>query len=167
MGFDDYDPFRVVAAVSALQGLPADEVFQALTDAAGDRSDGACSYGLFWVLRVLFDLPAEVGYPPVRIGQPSIPPPDDADLIPRFPIAIVLDVPLLVVDGYVLGGLPEPVEGHISFFRNHGAIRQHPLAPSMEPSEIEKDLLALWRRAYGDRYLNQVTKTVRTQLRGR
>src|SRR5215203_2020444 len=97
LSFGDHDPAVVIAAVNALQPLgkePALDAIEAQANAGGD------AIGLFWVLRSLFDMPTEPGHPPVRWGEPDIPPPADPATLPRFPLVLAADAPLLVVHGY-------------------------------------------------------------------
>ena len=75
MGFEDYNPTYVIRAVNALQPLGKEkalEQIESYLEGCGAKKD---YYGLFWVLRVLFEVPGERGFPPVCIGQPDIPPP--------------------------------------------------------------------------------------------
>jgi hypothetical protein len=122
------------------------------------------NYGLFWVLRVLFDVPTGQVFPPVQIGQPDIPPPTDAGKLPRFPIVIIRDIPLLVVRGYYLGGLPESVDAHVAYFRTHGVLRARPLTPPSSTEGIESEFLQQWKAAYGDKYTAEVVTTIKAQL---
>lgn len=149
MQFDDYDPSLVIEAVNALQPLGKERALEEIDAYLENQGRGKESYGLFWVLRVLFDVPGEAGFPPVRLGQPTQPAPANASALPRFPIVMVRDVPFLVVRGYMLGGMPEPVEAHVVYFREHGTIRAAPLAPGPAPAgELEDELAQRWREAY-------------------
>ena len=149
MRVEDYDPVIVVEAVNALQPLGQAKALEAIDAYLAARRKGESSPGLFWLLRVLFDVPAGAAFPPVRLGQPDVAPPASVALLPRFPIVIVDDVPLLVVSGYMLGGLPEPVESHVAYFRAHGVIRAAPLAPAAATADVEADFARVWRAAYG------------------
>jgi hypothetical protein len=161
MGFEDYDPARVVEAVNELQPLGKDAALERV-DAAAAEDPQADAFGLFWVLRVLFEVPPEQGFPPVRIGEPTVAPPPKSGPLPRFPIVLAQDVPLLAVRGYMLGGLAEAVENHVRYFREHGTVREAPLSP--EPAEAEEAFLHQWRAAYGDDYPAEGPAVVREQL---
>jgi hypothetical protein len=137
MQFEDYDPALVVEAVNELQPLGAEAALDRVEELLAARGPAQPSYGLFWVLRVLFDVPPEQGFPPVRIGRPSVAPPPRSGPLPRFPIVIADDVPLLAVRGYSLAGLAEGVDAHIAYFREHGVIRQAPLSPSRDAAADE------------------------------
>src|SRR5262249_37432787 len=85
----------------------------------------------FVILRVLFDLEDEGSYQrdiPLRGTWPESP--KDARRIPRFPILLWDDMPLLVVGGNCTKGARLPVERHGNYFRDHGRIRPAPLCPT-------------------------------------
>jgi hypothetical protein len=161
--FDDYRPGAVIQAVNALQPLGKERALEQIQDYLKQNA-AKDNYGLFWVLRVLFDVPTGQAFPPVRIGQPDIPPPTDPGKLPRFPIVIIRDVPLLVVRGYFLGGMPESPDAHAAYFRTHGILRTHPLAPPTSTQGIESEFLQQWKSAYGDSYATEVKTTIKAQL---
>jgi hypothetical protein len=161
MGVGEYDPLKVVDAVNALQPLGKERALDEVSARADTRD---YPYGLVWVLRVLFDVPEETGFPPVRLGTPTIPPPSDPTKLPRFPIVIVRDVPLLAVRGYILRGLPEPIEDQVEFYRAHGSVRSEPLAPPASPADVAGEFARQWRAAYGEEYLEAALSTVADQI---
>lgn len=144
--FEAYDPGAVIEAVNALVPLGTEDALAAI-DAYLAKQDLAKDpqHGLFLVLRVAFE--AEP-HPPVLLGGSSPPPPADAAKAPRFPIAILDDVPVLLVSGYTLRGLPEPVSAHVAYYRAHGRLRAAPLAPPAGGDRLGA-YEALYRAAYG------------------
>jgi hypothetical protein len=64
------------------------------------------------------------------VGAPSPAEPKDKNLVPRFPLVIVGDVPLKIVRGYMLGGKAESPEDDVAAFRRVGTLRAKPLVPS-------------------------------------
>jgi len=164
MSVEDYNPARIVHAVNALVPLGKEAALAQISSYLKTRSKPAEVQGLFWVLRVLFDVPAGQSFPPVRIGQPNIPPPADPGKLPRFPILIVRDIPFLVVSGYDLGGLPEAVDAHVTYFRTHGVLRDNPLTPPSSTAGIDQDFLQQWRAAYGDAHLADAQRAHQSQL---
>jgi hypothetical protein len=145
LGFADHNPAVVMAAVNEVLPLGKNEALDAIEAAAeGD------AIGLFWVLRSLFDMPPDPGFPPVRWGKPDVPPPADPATLPRFPLVLAADVPLLAVHGYALGGLPEPVSAQIIDYREFGELRDGPMELPEDLGVVESDFLAQWHRAYGD-----------------
>ncbi len=149
MRFEDYNPDRVIEAVNALQPQGKEQALASIKAYLARRASGHDATGLFWVLRVLFDVPAGQGLPPVRLGQPDISPPPSPEALPRFPIVLVQDVPLLVVRGYLLGGFPEPVDAHVTYFQTHGTIRGAPLAPLRSRERLTEEFARVWSAAYG------------------
>jgi len=164
MSFDDYNPAHVIQAVNALQPLGKDEALERFDSYLKSRHKGKDTYGLFWVLRVLFEVPTEQGFPPVSLGTPNIPPPADPGKLTRFPIVMLRDIPFLVVRGYTLRGLPEPVEAHVAYFRTHGAIREQILHPPASMEGIEEEFQQRWKAAYDDAYASVALKTIKTQI---
>jgi hypothetical protein len=129
-----HDPLRLVQAVAALQPLGKsralaviDEylrVSSPLDDERGGRE------GVFLLLRALFDVPQDPGHlPRLLLGAPEPSGPNDPRAMPRFPLAIVGDVPLRVVRGYLLGGRPIAPEQDLVWFREQGVLRTKPLTP--------------------------------------
>lgn len=157
-----YDPKDVMVAVNTLLPLGKAKVLEEITAALSPAKPS--TPGAFWILRVLFDLPPEEFFPLVKIGQPDIPPPEVSDLIPRFPIAIIRDIPFLVIKRYDLSGMPEPVDGHMTYFREYGILKHRELFPPKQPDGIEDEFLELWHAAYGDKYIRDATATFKEQL---
>jgi len=86
------------------------------------------------VLRVLFDVPDDPGYMPhIYVGAPYPKKPEDPKSVPRFPVLLLDDVPLMLVSGYLLAGEAEHVESHVDYFRKNGRLRAKPLAPTNDP----------------------------------
>jgi hypothetical protein len=134
-----YNPRTIIGIVNRLQPLGKEKALAAIDEylrvASSWHSDAR---RLFLVLRVLFDVPTDPGYlPRMKIGFPA--PwgePEEPKVIPRFPILLVDDVPLLLVSGYNLGGRAERVEKHVEYFRKNGHLRTLPLVPTNRPLTI-------------------------------
>ena len=144
MGFEDHDPGVVIEAVNDLLPLGKDAALDRIAAAA---TAGGDAIGLMWVMRAMFDLPG--GHPPVLWGVPDVPPPDDPSALPRFPLVLAADVPLLAVHGYALTGVPEPVAAHVGAYREAGVIRDRPLRPPADLAIVEEQFMRQWREAYG------------------
>jgi hypothetical protein len=164
MSFEDYNPSYVIQAVNSLQPLGKENALERLDSYLRSRDKEKNSYGLFWVLRVLFEVPREQGFPPVILGTPNIPPPADPGKFPRFPIVMLRDIPFLVVRGYILRGLPEPVDAHADYFRTYGTIREQILQPPASMKGVEGEFLQLWKAAYEDAYASEAMETIKTQI---
>ena len=164
MSVEDYNPSYVIKAVNALQPLGKEKALERLHAYLESYCKGKDTDGLFWVLRVLFEVPAEQGFPPVILGTPNIPPPAVPGKFPRFPIVMLRDIPFLVVSGYILFGLPEPVEDHVAYFRSHGTLREQVLHPPASTEGIAEEFLQRWNAAYEDAYASQALKRIKTQI---
>jgi hypothetical protein len=144
--FAAFDPTSVIEAVNALiplgktGALAALDKFIAGQDLARDPHQG-----LFLVMRVLFDA---APHPPLRLGGSRLQPPDPATALPRFPIAMIDDVPLMLVDAYELGGLPEQLSTHLDYYREHGQL----IAPLNPPRTGKVDRHAAFLRAFQQAY---------------
>lgn len=109
------------------------------------------------MLRVAFDADP---HPPVLLGGSRPPLPPWPAALPRFPIAIVDDVPLMLVSGYALRGLAEPVIAHLAYYREHGTLRTTPLAPA--PG---RDRMAGYEAQYQAAYHAAPSDTEREHIR--
>lgn len=144
--FAHYDPRAIVDAVNALVELGQDGAWATLDrwlasiDLAADPH-----HGLLLVLRTAFD--ADV-HPPVRLGTPDQAPPTDPGAVPRFPLVIVDDVPVLLVSRYALAGVAEPLTIHVEHYRAHGTLRAKPLAPGAAAADRVAGVTAVYRAAY-------------------
>ncbi len=148
--FAAYRPRPLVDAVNALVPLGKDGALAAIQAFLATRDlDADPHHGLFLVLRVLFEVDAEA-HPPLRLGGSMPGPPDRPSALPRFPIVLVDDLPLLLVSGYELGGDTEPVTVHVEHYRKHGTLRPGPLVPApVRAAERMAKLEQLYRDAYG------------------
>lgn len=154
-----YDPRAVVEAVAALVPLGKEAALAAIEDVAV-AAPAEPRQGLFLVLRVLFE--AEP-HPPMLLGASRPPPPAELGSIPRFPIALIDDAPILLVDGYTLRGLPQPVTDHVEHYRAHGRLRAAPLAPAAGVDRLA-GYEALYLAAYGSAPSDAERAFVRAQL---
>jgi hypothetical protein len=133
---EDPDPLPLIRAVNALVPLGKDRALAAIDEylRVSSSFDDPGRDGVFLVVRTLFEVPADPGHLPVMmVGAPSPPAPVDPKALPRFPIAIIDDIPLRVVTGYSLAGHPESPESHLTWYRQHGVLRTRPLAPTLTP----------------------------------
>ena len=164
--FAQYRPQSIIDAVNALLPLGADGALDAIQSWLGNQDLQADPRpGLFLVLRVLFEVPADPGYhPPVHLGAAFPPPPPDPASLPLHPIMLVDDWPLMLVSGYALAGDIEPVSAHVQFFRTRDTLRARPLAPSNAKHSVVDHFIATWRRAYGSLPPRSEKDFIKTQL---
>jgi hypothetical protein len=146
-----YDPSLVIRVVNALHPLGKDKALAVVQEYARVANWERDAYeGLFLVLRVLFDVPANPGHLPVMyVGAAWRRPPKDLTCIPRFPILLVDYIPLLLVEGYMLSGEAEGVESHVEQLRDRGQWRAGPLTPTNDPLRSFTGYEQVYRSAYG------------------
>jgi len=129
----NYDPRGVIQAVNALQPLGKELAIIVIREYLRVTpllygSDG--QNGLFLAIRTLFEVPKDPGYMPrMEVGACSEEP-RNRMVFPRFPIALIADIPILLAKGYSGVGKPESVEQHLTYFEKHGTIRAQPLRPT-------------------------------------
>ena len=135
-----FDPRALIRAVNVLQPLGRGRAIAVVREylRVSSSFDDSAREGMFLLLRALFDAPD--GYPPMMVGAPSPPAPADAKAVPRFPLLILRDVPLLLVSGYMLGGMAERPEDDLAWFEQHGKLRAKPLAPTDQPLALAGEL---------------------------
>ena len=118
-----FHPGRALAAIQALSAAGPAAGLAALRRVAAQPDPPE---GLFAVLRALVALPA-AGSPaapwpgvlqsgwlrPPALGAPYPEAPAPLLDLPRFPLLLLGDVPLVLVSGYALGGQPEPLSMHL------------------------------------------------------
>jgi hypothetical protein len=163
MGSDNYNPQVVIDAANALLPLGKDAILDAFdAHLAKERADFS-SFGLFVLLRVLFEVPVDGAHPPMRIGAPDVAPPEAPLLMPAFPIVWVEGVPFNLVGGYMLGGHPEHVSAHVAHFREHGRLRAGKIVPG-DKARCMAALEAQWHAVIGGVMPEQARFRLQTQV---
>ena len=144
-----YDPLAVIRVVNALHALQKGPALAALREylrvAPGPMAIDPD--GIFLVLRALLD--PSIAPPPMLVGAPDVGNPQGATAaFASFPLAMWGDVPTMLVGGYMLGGMPQPVSDHLDWFERNGRFRAAPLRPNLQAfasqmSAAQPALLAL------------------------
>ena len=167
--FTHYSPQPITDAVNALLPLGKEGALAAIESYLATRDPQTdTAAGLFLVLRVLFEVPADPGYHPLlRLGATSPPPPAAPESLPHFPLVLIDDRPLLMISGFALGGDTEPVTAHIQHFRSTGTLRKKVLAPSQSPDSVLSQFQATYQRAYGKPPSQHEIAWIEAQLRAR
>jgi hypothetical protein len=141
-----FDPGTHIRAVNALYNAEKARVIAGVREYAHSVVDRADLVGgstrLLLLLRLLF-VPADPGMslPPLRVGKPEdidAPPLDD---FPLYPLALIDDVPLLIVTGFMVGGLPEDPRPHVDFYERFCELRPRPLRPPNNPLPLAEALM--------------------------
>jgi hypothetical protein len=153
----DFDPLALIRSVNALHPLGKEGALNAIAHFLNKFSGGFIGFdtgqSMFLVLRCLFDVPDPPGFmPPMRVGAPDPPEPSNRRLLPYFPLVIIGDIPLMLVWGYSLFGVPEPPMEHVKYFRQAGKLRAKLLTPTNQPIDIVAQLESspqwLWGKQY-------------------
>jgi hypothetical protein len=130
-----YDQGVVIRAVNALEPLGKERALGVIQESMRtDRRPRDEREGLFLLLRVLFEVPADPGYAPVmELGRFEPGPPKDPKLTPRFPIVIQDGIPFLLTEGRLGFGIAQEPEAHFVYYRQKGVLRKDLLAPTSKP----------------------------------
>jgi len=133
-----YDPKDVIRIVNGLQPLGKKRAIAVIHEYVRVSSEFSNAHqGLHLVIRALFDVPKDVAFlPNFNIGLPSPLRPEKYDLVPRFPLLVEEDVPLLLVSGYSSFGSSAELEMQLSYFERHGIIRATLMNPTARPFEL-------------------------------
>ncbi len=130
-----YNPLTVIRAVNLLQPLGKQKSLAVIDEflRVTHRRDPGRE-GVYLVLRTLFDVPDDPGYlPTMHVGQPRPSAPANPKRLPRFPIALVGDIPLLVVQGYQSFGGRGSLSPHLAYYHQQGLLRTKLLVPTSTP----------------------------------
>jgi hypothetical protein len=140
-----FDPLPLIRAVNALQPLGKEKALKALRayctlarklSYAEVRKYSVDEYRILPIVQILFESPS--GHmPEFALGGPDVPSPGK-DLWPLFPLAVVQDVPFMVVSGYFLAGRPQDAEDHLRL--DLGPLRSSPLSPRATALEAADEL---------------------------
>lgn len=130
-----FDPSTHVRAVDVLVAVPADRLLAGLRDVAGsfdgDDDPVGSAFRLTLLLRTLFDPPAGGALPHPLTGGAG----DPAQ--PRWPMALVDDVPLLVVaHPPPIRGLVQSVADDLEAVASVGRLRRTTLAVPDDPEAV-------------------------------
>jgi len=143
-----FDPRSLIRAVNVLHALGKERALQALRAydqlcgelSRGDRNKYHLDeYRILPIVQILFSHPT-----PFRLGEADVSNPGKPHW-PLFPLALVDDVPFLVVSGYSLAGLGERPSHRLT--DDLGPMRGEPLAPRRIALEASDELIqsAAWK----------------------
>lgn len=141
----EFSSVRLIRAVNALQPLGKEKALKALWAyyrlardlSVGDRrKHHTDEYRILPIVHLLFESPPG-GMPGFILGAGDVAAPE-VRAWPLFPIALVQDVPFMMVSGYMLAGMPQDAADHLRL--KLGPIRPAPLAPQVTPLEAADEL---------------------------
>lgn len=130
------DPLWLVQAANTLIPLGKSRALAVVLEFS--RLDGRSGYpqtnDLFFLLRVMFEVPNPPGYMRVpALGYGLSSGPVDQQAMPRFPVAVVDDVPFSLWDFAMMAGSPERIESHVKYFAESCTLRSTRLRPPDDP----------------------------------
>lgn len=150
-----YSPLPLIRAVNGFQSMGKDRALAAMVEYVRSAKDPALDdvQSLFLVLLCLFDIPNPPGHmPEIPFGASQPPGPVDQRLVPRFPLVLLEDIPLLLYMGTEYAGETSSTKPFLTQLQKFGQIRSRPLHPSDNPFAVLDSLRAspqwLWGRAY-------------------
>jgi hypothetical protein len=125
---DFFDPVSYILATNKLLPLKKDAALTTIEEFVRVHpSPGSMAWML--LLRVLFNVPKDPGYmPPMKVGifdPPNLP----DQRVPRFPIILYKDIPLLNCNDLRMYDARQPVSEHIDYYRKRCTLRDAPLKP--------------------------------------
>jgi hypothetical protein len=150
-GFDGrrHDPVALARTVNRLVLLPLGQTEETLRELARHAARGQAEPDdVLLVCRALFLPVAEGRLPELRVGRPQPDPGELAQRLPAYPIAVELDVPFLLVTGFLLGGEAESPADHLERCLRTCVRRNRPLRPADDPLQAAGALAA--RLGLGD-----------------
>jgi len=187
---DTFQSDALVRAVNHLHGLGKERALAALEEfieradlhyLSGliprdpSRIDTADDNCVFLIVRLLFEPEGTLTeqskkalpYPEVGLGQPQpVTSKEEHARWPRFPLTLVDDVPVLIVDDYAIGGIRQKPIVHVRWAREYGKLRAEPLRPSTDPvSAVEQVLGRLVDPTRDDSLDRQFESLLRRQVR--
>jgi len=147
-----FDPGTHIRAVNALLAQSHANLIADLRDHVRTARNRA-GMGVLLLLRLLFEpIGSQTAFPPLCIGKLTDVDSPPLSEYPLYPLVLAEDVPLLIVTGFFLGGLPSDPWSHIKFCEEHCRMRSKALRPPDNPLGLADDVLASpdWYRAESD-----------------
>ena len=157
-----YDPSLLIRSTNQLLSLEKDSLITVVHSAFERGNSDAGGYGLFLLLRMVFELPAGMTYPEMHFGKPDIDPSDSMSEANRFPLLIVSSIPFLVVQSTFMTGVGDSIDTHLAFYREFGQIRTTSII--FDANVSEEELLKLVKVAWENVYPTTSFKTVQAEM---
>jgi hypothetical protein len=138
-----YDPREMIKIVNALVPLGKERALAVISEylRISPESHSDAREGMYLVPLVLFEVPSSPGFfPRPLLGNTSPEEPRDQKVLPRYPMIVVDDVPLLLVSDYTMLGARAAIP-NLEYFRTKCRLRSKPLRPTSEPFSIPQKLM--------------------------
>src|SRR5690554_1440074 len=145
-----FDPIFICEIANDLNPLGKNEVLSKIDSFYKNNRESSDNFGLFLLLRIVFEVPENTAYPEIKIGKFDIDRPQDKKAIRRFPIMISNELPFLVITDYFMGGLPESLDSHIQFYKEFGTLKKegYKLQINYPAEKLYNDFEAEWCKNY-------------------
>lgn len=161
-----YNPEVLIECSNRLVLLEKDSVIASIKSAFKRGESDSEGYGLFLLLQLVFELPADKAYPEMHFGKPDIKPSLSSLKANRYPLLFVNNIPFLVVQSTFMTGPGDSVDEYLAFYREFGQVTTSLI--DFNPDLTEDDLLELvkitWSNVYPDTPFNTVQAEIEQQI---
>ncbi|AXG71103.1 hypothetical protein KORDIASMS9_03358 [Kordia sp. SMS9] len=164
----DFNPMFFTAVADRLASLGKDDALIAVEEFVHHSTVHTDHFGLFLLLRMLFEVPTTHKHPEIRIGKFDYDMPNAEDEANLFPIVYSNKIPFLLVTGYFTGGFPQPINDHTRFYRDFGILKDTAHHVPIEKSEdiLFHEFSLVWSKMYhSDTIPDALAIAIKEQIR--
>jgi len=165
---EDFNPMFITDVADKFILLGKDEALSEINKFANASEMSSDNFGLFLLLRIMFDVPTFSKYPEISIGKFDHDKPVGEDEANLFPILYSNEIPFLIVTGYFTGGFPQPIGDHIDFYKEFGILKEkaHHLQIEKSESTVFNEFNQKWCKIYKtDKMPNNLESSIKEQIR--
>ena len=164
----DFNPMFITQMADKFILLGKDEALSEISKFANASKISSDNFGLFLLLRIMFDVPASSKHPEINIGKFDHDKPTDGNETNLFPILYSNEIPFLIVTGYYTGGFPQSINDHIDFYKEFGILKKKAYHLQIEKSEetLFNEFNLKWCKIYTkDKMPNSLESSIKEQIR--
>lgn len=151
---EQFDPKHYIQTTNTLLPFGKAKIMAATFEYRRVKED--LPHNLLYLLAVLFDPSLCTSDFPSFISRHPVPPrPEDKSLVPRFPIVLIEDVPLLIMNyirGDGLSGSDSIEYAFLRYLQAQGRLRRKPLRPTTRPLKLLDKLMHSDQWLFGRQY---------------
>lgn len=146
----EFDPIFITEIANEFIPLGKKEILSSIDSYYQSNKESSDHFGLFLLLRIIFEVPKMNSYPDIKIGKFDFGKPKNENEIRQFPIMFSNELPFLIVSSYYLGGFPESLDTHIQFYEESGILREniYKLEITLSEEKLFNDLRKGWCEKY-------------------
>jgi hypothetical protein len=161
-----YNPEVLIDCANRLVSLEKDSVIVAIKSAFERGNSDSEGYGLFLLLQLVFELPADKAYPEMHFGKPDIKPSLSALRANRYPLLLVNNIPFLVVQNTFMTGPGDSVDEHLSFYRKFGKVTAYrfDLDITLTKDQLLELVAITWNNVYPNTLFSSVQAEMEQQI---